>query len=77
MLDNMDTITFSGDGPKLVAEYTANWEDFLCFDYPESCDSCCFGWRSRCPVDIDVKRKSSERRPDECPLGLVVVIPKY
>ena len=73
MIDLKETITNTDTGPKLIAELTANWEDFMCFKYPTSCAHCCVGWRTRCTVDSDTKRNSYKSRPDECPLGLVLL----
>lgn len=76
MVDYKETCSITDNGPKLVFEATADWEDFLCFKYPASCSNCCVGWRTRCPVDISTQRESRNTRPEKCPLGLITVIVK-
>ena len=75
MLDNKETTTYTDDGPKLLCEVTAKWDDFICFKYPATCGECPVGWRTRCNVNNEEKLNSysTEKRPDGCPLGLALV----
>lgn len=73
MKDWNETLTYTNDGPKIVTEMTIAWDEFMCFKYPSSCQSCPVGWRLRCPIDKSLKNQSYQSRPDGCPLGLVCV----